>query len=1618
MQAKNLLTRKGLIITVLLAAALLLGAMSLAGLSEQIAMAGVEPGAAQAEQRPAAEWTFQGRVYKGDVGVEPPNSQPLQGVTVSVYGANNQYPDPGTLIRRTTTDPVGWYGLTVYDDDGAYEYYHIRETDPTDYTSAGARSIGGTVRTSNWIEYVIPLDGKTLTGNKFWDRGPATNTPTATRTPTWTPTPTTTPTERPTDTPTGTRATDTPTPTPSVTPTLPADCQELLENGDFESGSLEPWARFGAVGLGDGRDSVHGAWLGGGDNAEGELLQGVSIPAGANPVRLEFWWLAESEIEQPGDAVEVIVQYDEQADNLRTLRAITPLGQWQHETVDLAAYAGQDVAMTFLVHTDAEEPSSFLLDDVSLQACGARPWEFEGQVLLDEGFGRRPAPPGVEVGLFGSHHPRELGERLATSETGEGGFFLLSYSAPVRALAAKEAPPHFNLIISDARYQVVEAWSESGGQATADGWLHFTEPEPDYYGGNGFVITAAGATATPTPTPGGVVNITVCAVEDAWVHQGNPHTNYGTHPELSVGNGWGPGEPEVSRTLLRFELSWLPPGSDVVSAFFEAAQVVADGLVQAPLDLYAIDDLWDEMSVTWDNQPLVASSPETQVVVDSSTPAVFGWNVRSLVQNWVDGTRDNWGLELRGPESGTYWRRAFESRQQTFCPRLVLSVRPAGPLQTPTPTATFTPTATPTSPCPQADGAGDSFSTATQFSADGSEISEYLCPSGDVDWWKFAVESGQDVSLWVSDMPYDYDMVLFDPDGVQKAISDRWGAEKWEYINLMAYKDGDWRVLVRGKNPGQWSGMKPYKLKGTLDFPCDPDEAGDTFASATALTPSMPQTGVYHKHYGAICPQGDIDFYKFYVVGGQTVTIAATLKDLPADFDMILRRPDTTMAAYSNNTGKSNESITFTANNMPGEWRVSVYGVGPPGNTTYHNQDYTLEVSLSGNADLTVQGVEVTQAIQDMGNSVTLAAGKKTAVRVYVAGGAAAGAVSPVKVELHGWSVPYLGGLITPLPGSPLSLASGPVSNTTVTNTKRLSWNQSYNFILPSSWIASGKARLLARVNPQGTVPETSVANNDLTVQEVYFRSNQTLNVGFVPVKASGLVPSVKNNTDFNNMVAWLRAVFPVAQVKVWHRAKGVITADYDYTTTGGNGCGDGWDSLVDDMDDIYDKWKNRPTNAFVYGLVHPNVKHLYSGCGRTPGHAAAGLLTSGSGPTLAHELGHNFGRQHAPCGNPANVDSSWPSTLPGATIGEVGVNVYSGSTFNPSTHRDLMSYCGPKWISPYNWNGILLAMPMAQARSAEGREVPHILVKGWIGEDDQVDVRPFWIEDRPEGAHDEPGEGPYRVELEDARGMVLFVRHFDVDGPPGSLGAAQEPAPTETQHSYGHFREWMPYPAETAHIVFFHGDQLLRLVEVSPNPPTVTVLSPNGGEGWEGAGPFTISWQAEDVDGDPIAAHVLYSADGGETWDLLGVNVQEDHIEVDGSDIPGSDEALVKVTVSDGVNTTADMSDGPFQVNRKPPLVFLLEPRDGKWIQPGERLMLAGLATDPEDGPMSEETLAWFSDLDGPLGEGSDVTVESSSPGSQEITLMATDSDGMVSEASVHIAVGYRVYAPVVLRR
>ena len=247
--------------------------------------------------------------------------------------------------------------------------------------SGGPYALGGTVGQP---------DAGTLTGGDYSLRGglwlgigAEAPTPTVTASPTPTPTPTTTGTPPPTSTPT---ATPTPTPTvtgsppPTSTPTATATpgvpCENILSHGDFEAGLLPPWGTAGStqVTTAHAHGGAHSARLGGANNAMDELFAGVELQPDATSITLSYWWYVESTDPDPqADLLTVLVGGPGGEVVVETLTNSSPRDAWHQTTFDLSSYAGQQVGVMFHAETNQANPTSFYLDDVEVQVCGAAP---------------------------------------------------------------------------------------------------------------------------------------------------------------------------------------------------------------------------------------------------------------------------------------------------------------------------------------------------------------------------------------------------------------------------------------------------------------------------------------------------------------------------------------------------------------------------------------------------------------------------------------------------------------------------------------------------------------------------------------------------------------------------------------------------------------------------------------------------------------------------------------------------------------------------------------------------------------------------------------------------------------------------------------------------------------------------------------------------------------------------------------------------------------------------------------------------------------------------------------------------------------------------------------------
>jgi hypothetical protein len=120
-----------------------------------------------------------GRVYEGEYLTEPPIANGLSGVSVKLY-ASYSSGVLGDEVSSYTTGSDGWYGLETEQN---YEFFTIVCEGKSGYTFEGSSSVDGSA-SGEEIEYVVPLTGKTLTGNKFWYTSettpPANNPPVAT----------------------------------------------------------------------------------------------------------------------------------------------------------------------------------------------------------------------------------------------------------------------------------------------------------------------------------------------------------------------------------------------------------------------------------------------------------------------------------------------------------------------------------------------------------------------------------------------------------------------------------------------------------------------------------------------------------------------------------------------------------------------------------------------------------------------------------------------------------------------------------------------------------------------------------------------------------------------------------------------------------------------------------------------------------------------------------------------------------------------------------------------------------------------------------------------------------------------------------------------------------------------------------------------------------------------------------------------------------------------------------------------------------------------------------------------------------------------------------------------
>lgn len=640
---------------------------------------------------------------------------------------------------------------------------------------------------------------------------------------------------------------------------------------------------------------------------------------------------------------------------------------------------------------------------------------------------------------------------------------------------------------------------------------------------------------------------------------------------------------------------------------------------------------------------------------------------------------------------------------------------------------------------------------------------------------------------------------------------------------------------------------------------------------------------------------------------------------------------------------------------------------------------YLPFVTRPAAVDLVLNQVEITQSVQNSSNSVPLVAGRATVMRVYVTVSGAA-ELSDVVVEA---SATRNG---APLPGSPRR--SGP--RTVTTSASRANYASSFNIALPTEWL-SGNVQVSVVVDPDNRIVELNESNNRLT-RTLEFLAVPQLDLTIVPIEYTHTPNGRTYPAPTRDTVSdWIMRAYPINGVNVRLRAPLSFTGDLR--------SGAEWERLLNVITSVKQGDGARSSRVY-YGLIPiANGSDRWfssgiAGIGWIGLRASLGLDLTGAadaaGQLAAHEIGHNLGRHHAPCGVSGDPRQPFPYAN-----GSIGPDVYGldisrarvWTSTAPDNTKDLMSYCRPQWVSDFTYQGLL------NNQRVYGASVAPVgtgyLVRAVLAEDGSATLEPVYALDHV--ALDAPQSGEYTIELLDAAGTVLASHTVTAVEAEGPYYYGEAPVHHNHDHIYRSVIAIVPAPAGIAMRVRLVRDGVVIAERSIRNGAALAVTQAALAQ--ENAF-WVLSWSNATV-----PALVRYTHDDVH-WTTLGVDLIGGRLTIDPDTLSGGGRGRFEVVQSDGATLTVDGA----------PMVAAYDAPPQAWINgpatlpAGAPLLLYGRASDREDGAIMD--LSWS--VNGtPADAGQALMLDNLTPGAYHIRLTARDSAGNETEAEHTVVVG-----------
>ncbi len=669
------------------------------------------------------------------------------------------------------------------------------------------------------------------------------------------------------------------------------------------------------------------------------------------------------------------------------------------------------------------------------------------------------------------------------------------------------------------------------------------------------------------------------------------------------------------------------------------------------------------------------------------------------------------------------------------------------------------------------------------------------------------------------------------------------------------------------------------------------------------------------------------------------------------------------------------------------------------------------QVSLSANGvsdlDLTLQRLEVNQAIQTLDQSVPLVEAKKTVLRAYIGSSVVGGSVRDI-TNVDGVLRVYQNGVdLTPgsviRPTDTITVYPYPVDGSSEP-TLRSTLTRTLNFILPP-WATVGSFTYKVEVNPASgrvaRIDEHDYSNNTLSIGVTYTPRRQP-QIAYIPINYTvgslGLPEEdlmIKNTEQFRKM-------FPISSFEYLRRPPITFSLDVRWISNP-DGSGN-YTNTTELLNAIFTaenlRTRGRPAEKVIGWLPSKTYVGGYMQFPWCYSCRNGVVGTSKYGDSaFAHELGHGYDFPHPDhyleC-NRKDLDPLFPP--------DTGLEIF-GSDIKIKTRKqwaDFMSYCSPGWIPVDKYRTLFNEFdPTVPPKwsSPGGGSSPSALISGYMTADGKASLFPIYEADAaPELIDNQTTTTDYSLKALNTSHQTLWEIPLEI-----SFNNALEDNGDMTNIP-SFFSFVVPLTDEMGSIqVVDKEGEVLAEKKRSHAAPTLRLVKPDGSKNFGDT--LNVEWEAQDADQDPLQFSVLLSHDGGSTFEVIGANLKQTEFHYDVSQIQGGQNKVVQIVATDGMNTSS-VNSATFSIASKPPTLILITPQDQETFNVGSPVPLEVSALDPEDGTLPTSSILWGSDPSGKLGTGPNLLVDNLPIGLHVITVTAEDSDQNKVSQSVTIRV------------